>query len=188
MLGCKHTCVTPYNPQSNGQCERSNAFYEKSLNSWDDYLLGIVSVYSSDPHASTEFTPSYLMFARHIALLFEPSRPIISLPKPSDYLTYLARHRQITLQAARTNVIRHQQVAKQRFDKHRKNPTYALNDIVFIRQPGVRSKSAPTYNGPYTVVKILSPQTYIVKTEHENREHQVHVNDMHPMSDYRMSP
>ena len=50
------------------------------------------------------------MFARHIALPFDPSRPIVSLTKPSDYLNYLARHRQIALQAARANVLRHQRV------------------------------------------------------------------------------
>ena len=158
-----------------------NALYCKNLNNWDDYLPGIVSAYNTGIHASTGFTPSHLMFGRHIALPFDAARPILSIGRPSDYLTHLARHRRIVLQEARSNILAHQQVAKRRYDKHRQNPVYSLGTLVFIRHHGARSKSTPIYDGPFTVTKILSSHTYIVNNEQANRQHQVHVNDMHPI-------
>ena len=186
-LGCQHKFVTAYHPQSNGQTERwnatmrpkLNALYCKNLNNWDDYLPGIVSAYNTGIHASTGFTPSHLIFGRHIALPFDAARPVVSLGKPSDYLTHLARHRQIVLREARSNILAHQQVAKRRYDKHRQNPVYTIGDMVFIRHHGTSSKFTPTYDGPFTVTQVLSSHTYIVTNEHANREHQVHVNDMH---------
>ena len=121
------------------------------------------------------------MFGRQITLPFDATRPVVSVRQPSDYLTYLARHRRIVLREARSNILTHQQLAKRRYDNHRQNPVYTLGDLVFIRHHGARSKSTPTYDGPFTVIKTFSPHTYIVTNEHADRQHQVHVNDMHPI-------
>lgn len=189
-LGCKHTFVTAYHPQSNGQTERWNATMRPKLNAlhqqnrhdWDHYLPGIVSAYNTGVHSSTGFSPSYLMFGRHVALPFDSARPIVAVSKPSDYLTHLARYRRIVLQQARSTILHHQQLAKQRHDQHRQHLAYTIGDVVLIRHHGTRSKSTPTYDGPYTVTEILSPHTYIVTNEHTNRHRRVHVNDMHPVS------
>jgi transposase InsO family protein len=189
-LGCKHTFVTAYHPQSNGQVERwnatmrpkLNALHQQNIHDWDDYLPGIVSAYNTGIHSSTGFSPSYLMFGRHVALPFDSARPVVAVSRPSDYLTHLARHRRIVLQQARSTIIHHQQLAKQRHDQHRQHLVYQVGDVVLVRHHGIRSKSTPTYNGPYTVTEILSPHTYIVTNEHVNRPQRVHVNDMHPIS------
>ena len=191
VFGCKHTLITPYHPQSNGLTERWNAtmtpklnlLHDKNLQNWDVYLPGIVHAYNTGLHASTGFSPSHLMFGRDIALAFDSSRPVVSISKPSDYLTHLSRHRQLVLQEARVNTLRYQQMVKKRYDKHRQNPVYRVGDLVLIRRFGTSTKQSARYVGPYTVSKCLSSHTYLVNNEHENRQCQVHVNDMHPISE-----
>ena len=111
-------------------------------------------------HTSTGVAPSDLMSGRHIALPFSATRRVVSINRPSDYLTHLARRQ---------------------YDKHRQNPIYSIDHLTFIRHDDTRSECTWTYDEPFTVVKILSPHTYIVTNEHLHREHQVHVNDMYPI-------
>ena len=50
-----------------------------------------------------------------------------------------------------------------------------------IRQHGLRGKLDLIYNGPYRVVNRMSSNTYIVDNDQQQRQHQVHVSDMHPV-------
>ncbi len=50
-----------------------------------------------------------------------------------------------------------------------------------IRQHGMRGKLDPIYNGPYRVTNRLSTNTYVVQNDQDQRQHQVHVCDMHPL-------
>jgi hypothetical protein len=52
-----------------------------------------------------------------------------------------------------------------------------------IRQHGMRGKLDPIYNGPYRVTNRLSTNTYVVQNDQDQRQHQVHVCDMHPLFD-----
>ena len=189
VLGCQQVFITPYHAQANGVVERwnatmrpkSNALHDKNLNNWDTHLAGIVGAYNTGLHATTGFSPSYLMFGREISLPFDSARPVVSISKPSDYLTYLAHHRQLVLQAARDNIRRNQGITKARYDKNRSNPNYQVGDLVLIRQHRPHGKTDPSYLGPYRVTKCISPLTYIVTNDEDTREIQVHVSDIHPI-------
>jgi hypothetical protein len=109
------------------------------------------------------------MFGREITLAFDPVRPIVPISRPSDYLNYLARVRKLALQTARDNIVQNQQMAKCRYDRGRKNPTYEIGELVLIRYPGMRGKFDPIYNGPYRVVNRMATNTYIVVNDQEQR-------------------
>lgn len=134
-------------------CPELNALHDKNINGWDTHLAGIVSAYNTGIHGTTGVSPSYLMFAREISPPFDSTRPIVSISRPSDYLTYLAHHRQIVLQTARENIRRAQRLMKDRYDQHRSNPVYRVDDLVLIRQHRVKGKADSSYVGSYRVVK-----------------------------------
>ena len=71
--------TTPYHPQGNGQCERFNStlcnmlgtLSDEENSDWKFYLGCMTHTYDCTKHASTTYSPYYLMFGRHPRLPIE---------------------------------------------------------------------------------------------------------------------
>ena len=88
IAGVKKLHTTPYHPQGNGQCERFNStlcnmlgtLSDEEKSDWKSYPGCMTHAYNCTKHASTTYSPYYLMFGRH------PRLPIdveFGLPKPN---------------------------------------------------------------------------------------------------------
>jgi transposase InsO family protein len=187
LTGCCHIKTTPYNPQSNGQCERHNAtlvpnlvaLSNKSRSDWDDKLIATTFNYNATRHDSTGFTPFELMFARL-------PRFIADLPS-SSIIPHTVSHYHHTMQqfmehaklAARKSTLRHQQITKRRYDQNRSNPQYSVGQTIIIRNrsPSI-NKFSPKFVGPYTIINQVHRKTYIVQHNDTGHQLQVPVHDI----------
>ena len=185
LCGICHVYTTPYNPQSNGTCERFNASMCASLASicnsrrtdWDQQLSKMVFSYNTSQHASTKLTPYEVVFGRIARLPFDLPQETTTITEPGTYLDTLKEHLQLAKQMVVENISRCQAKAKQRHDANRTNELYTVGDFVYIKQLGFVSKLNPKFIGPYQVIQQINSSIYRLQNPNNLREiFNVHIN------------
>ena len=146
IAGVKKLHTTPYHPQSNGQCERFNStfcnmlgtLYDEEKSDWKSHLGCMTHVYNCTKHASTTYSPYYLMFGRHPRL---PIDVAFGLHKPncsdncskSRYIQKLRRRLNYAHKKASKYSSEQAQKYKTSYDKSVKGPQLQVNDLVLVK-------------------------------------------------------
>ena len=146
IAGVKKLHTTPYHPQGNGQCERFNStlcnmlgtLSEEEKSDWKSYLGCMTHAYNCTKHASTTYSPYFLMFGRH------PRLPIdveFGLPKhncgdnssKSRYVQKLRRRLNYAYKKASKYSDQQTQKYKCSYDKSIKGPQLQEKDLVLVK-------------------------------------------------------
>ncbi|MGH0149668.1 UNVERIFIED_CONTAM: hypothetical protein FKN15_015787 [Acipenser sinensis] len=98
--GCRKSRTTPYHPQGNGTCERFNQTLLSLLGTleveqqaqWVQHLPERVQAYNNTAHASTGYTPFYLMFGRNARLPVEVALGVWSGKEEVTTEEWVQRH------------------------------------------------------------------------------------------------
>ena len=167
IAGVKKLHTTPYHPQGNGQCERFNStlcnmlgtLSEEEKSDWKSYLGCMTHAYNCTKHASTTYSPYYLMFGRH------PRLPIdveFGLPKSnsgdnsskSRYVQKLRRRLNYAFQKA--TKVANQQTSKYKssYDKSIKGPQLQEKDLVLVK--------IVAHKGRHKLQDKWEPEEYVV--------------------------
>ena len=178
LCGVCHVYTTPYNPQSNGACERFNSTLCDNLatlcnnnrTDWDEKLSKIIFAYNTTRHASTKFTPFELMFGRDVKLPFDLPQQTTTVIEPHQYAQQLKDYLKMAVQIICTNIQNNQFKSKQRHDSHRTNNVYSIGDFVFIKRLGLHGKFDKKYAGPYQVVQQLNNSIYRLQNPNDLRQ------------------
>ena len=108
LYGVAKSHSTPYHPAGNGQVERYNRTLHdllrtlppKAKRRWPEHLEALTFAYNATPHASTGFSPFYLLFGRDPRL---PTDGLLGTQEEQDTfedMTDFVRNHQIKLQKA----------------------------------------------------------------------------------------
>ena len=167
IAGVKKLHTTPYHPQGNGQCERFNStlcnmlgtLSEEEKSDWKSYLGCMTHAYNCTKHASTTYSPYYLMFGRH------PRLPIdveFGLPKSnsgdnsskSRYIQKLRRRLNYAFQKA--TKVANQQASKYKssYDKSIKGPQLQEKDLFLVK--------IVAHKGRHKLQDKWEPEEYVV--------------------------
>ena len=159
IYGISKSRTTPYHPEGNAQCERFNRTLHNLLRSvaperrhrWPEYLPTLIHAYNSTPHASTGFSPFFLLFGQNPRL---PVDALVTVPTPSaeDPVDWVRIHRARLLEAHHRAQAVQQAAASQRRERfeHHSIPLAPLTvgDHVYIRHrpSGGREKCADVWD------------------------------------------
>ena len=167
IAGVKKVHTTPYHPQGNGQCERFNStlcnmlgtLSEEEKSDWKSHLGCMTYAYNCTKHASTTYSPYYLMFGRH------PRLPIdieFGLNKPncrdnsskSRYIQKLRRRLNYAFQKASKYSDQQAKKYKQSYDKSVKGPQLHENDLVLVK--------IVAHKGRHKLQDKWEPEEYVI--------------------------
>ena len=172
--GFEHRLVTPYHPRANGVAERwvqtSVMGIKKRVQGveqdWDIYVPSTQLAINAKVSKRTNTPPFTFMFGRNLNEFRNYKQDESVEPMSNDELLFRVKQMaEIVFPAIseRTqNVIKKQ---KDVFDKSHKLIQYPPQSIVMIKNTKRAGKLEPSYEGPYTIVRVTQGGAYVLQDQ-----------------------
>ena len=167
IAGVKKVHTTPYHPQRNGQCERFNStlcnmlgtLSEEEKSDWKSHLGCMTHAYNCTKHASTTYSPYYLMFGRHPRLPIDVEFGLNKLncsdnSSKSRYIQKLRRRLNYAFQKASKYSDQQANKYKHSYDKSVKGPQLHEHDLVLVK--------IVAHKGRHKLQDRWEPEEYVV--------------------------
>lgn len=146
---------------------------EQHHNHWDQALPAIRFALNTLVNITTGYTPSYLCFARELRTPTDAHSDFRAIVQNENFISEITPHLKAVagiLQTARENGELQQDRNKRNADKYRRVVTeFNVGDNVLVDVHAISSndknysnKLAPRRDGPYVIVRKLSPVSYII--------------------------
>lgn len=183
LFKIKKISTTPYRPNAN-IVERFHRTLAQHLitcvhenpNAWHEHLDSAVFAYNNTVNSATGFSPHELLFGYKIQLpdkIIKNCNPIYNYDNYKDELRFtLSKYWKI----ARDNIDKRKQINKVYRDASSNPISLNVGDQVLMKKQQKSHKYATPYDGPFTVVEILSPVT--VKIKKGNKEIKIHTDKL----------
>ena len=178
LLDIRKTKTTPYHPECDGQSERTNrtlkkmikCFINTSHDDWDEFLPALAFAYNTSIHATTKFSPFFLMFGRKPTLpgdIFIKDPEIIIPITPCEYAEKLRKNLRKAYTAVKQNTTSRMDLAKKHHERKYLAAKFIQGDKVLVKElktpKGKCKKFTLRWKGPYIVENIFNNLDYILK-------------------------
>lgn len=160
--------TTAYHPQCDSLTERFNqtllgrlAFYvNHTHDNWDQHIPYVLFSYRTAVHATTGYTPYFLMFNNEPFLLRDMSLlPSEKIRNSEETIQLIHQH----LQQAQHNIIQNQIRQQKNYNKKRKPHDYSKEDLIWIFSPVMKPDQNKEFTfdwlGTYQIIQIYPNDT-----------------------------
>ena len=104
-----------------------------------------------------------MMYGRLPVLPFDYQEDNVTLSYDLEHAKKLKEFLQTLNEKAKINIIQNQERYKQRYDINRSDPDYNIGDLVLVKTLDIRHEFDIRYEGPFKIVKQITPKTFIVQ-------------------------
>jgi hypothetical protein len=179
-------------PQTNTAAERFHrtlksmltAYVYQCKGEWDEGLGHVLFALREVPVSEYGFSPYEMLFGRHVrgplSIVFDAwweAGEHQASPNVVDYMLELRENLQCALDTVHGNQVEAQAKAKVYYDKKARAVTYSPGDKVLVLQTQLGKPLTVKYNGPYNVIKQVSPVDYLIDFVGKRKSQRViHVN------------
>ena len=169
VTGIKKTRTTPYHPMGNGMCERFNKTLLNMLGTlsdtekadWKTHVPTLTHAYNAATHASTGYSPFYLMFERHPRLSVDAFLGLWidkdGHDTRADYVNKLRSRLTLAYETATKEAAKSAGRQKKMYDQKVRNAVIEPGDRVLVRNVGLQ--------GPQKLANKWEDRPYIVKDQ-----------------------
>ena len=141
MYGVEKSRTTPFHPQGNGQCERFNRTLHDLLRTlpteeksrWPSHLQELMFFYNCTPHASTGYSPFYLMFGREPRLSVDELLSVETDSIGGDWVSVHRKRLEKAYELANERLALTTKKRKAHYDGRAKEAPLAVGDHVYLR-------------------------------------------------------
>ena len=167
LYGVQRSHTTPHHPVGNGQCERFNRTLHDLLRTlsaekkrrWAEHVAELVHAYNSTPHASTGYSPFYLMFGRESRL---PIDVLLGVEDSSaaeeGWVLQHQRRLHDAYRLAHVRLVSHADERKVRHDRQARELPLAAGEHVYLRNHGVRGRNKIQDSWRRTPYRVVARQ------------------------------
>ena len=167
--------TSPYHPQTDGALERWHACLkgmfkrsETDLKKWDLELKYMLFAYRDTPHCTTGFSPFTLLYGRDVRGPLDLLRTswvedVSESCSVGEWLVNVKSRMCRLAELAGDREVKAKDTMKSQYDKSSSVKSFELGSQVLVRKPGFHGKMGDSWDGPYVVVKQLSPVTYSIQ-------------------------
>ena len=189
-LGVRRVTTTAFRPQTNGCAERFNrtlaqdiaCFVSTGQDDWDHHVALACFRYNSGITKATGMSPYEAMFGIEPFMAWGHAELKRVAGEPYDLRLHLRKLHESLVSRGKASRSR----AALQYDATVKGVVFKKGDRVLVWCPDLTgqdgSKLAPPWMGPYFVDKLLSHTSYLLRSEHGNREARVHANRLRKIS------
>jgi len=193
QLNIVHNFSSAYHAQSQGVLERFHQTLKSMLRSlcvqmqgdWEEALPWMLLAAREVIQESTGFSPNDLIFGHKVrgplALLQDTWK---EAQPPSNLLDFVNGFRYrlyMSQEVARENLARAQTKMKKRYDRQTEYREFLPGDQVLALLPVITSPWQAKFSGPFSVLKKLSDQNYLISTPNQRKKARLcHVNLLKP--------
>ena len=186
LAGTETRYSTAYHPQTDGQTEVVNQWLETYLRmyvtydqtNWSSLLSQAEFCYNSTPHTTTGISPFEAMYG------FNPRRTMMEPLSDSGVTGDSEQARVVVNDLSKlykylyTRIEQVQKQYKRHYDKHHREPTFSIGDLVMLRMKNIRTVRASQkldnrYLGPFKVLDKINDNAYKLELPEHFKIHNV---------------